>query len=91
MIDYKIEYQKIERVKDTKHMYELLDSKSRKENIYNAFKNEKLNIEGKNILIVDDIVTTGSTIREIIKELKKMGKPKEIYVFSIAMAKSFGK
>ena len=85
----KIEYQRIRREKNTKHMYELLDSKSRKENIYNAFKNEKLNIEGKNILIVDDIVTTGSTIREMIKEIEKLGTPKEIYIFSLAVSKIF--
>ena len=85
----KIEYQKIRREKNTKHMYELLDSKSRKENIYNAFKNEKLNIEGKNILIVDDIVTTGSTIIEMIKEIEKLGTPKEIYIFSLAVSKIF--
>lgn len=87
----KIKYQRIERVKDTKHMYLLSSKESRESNIENAFGKVELNIDGKNILLVDDIVTTGSTIREIIKELKKMGKPKEIYVFSIAMAKSFGK
>ena len=76
----KIEYQRIRREKNTKH---------RKENIYNAFKNEKLNIEGKNILIVDDIVTTGSTIREMIKEIEKLGTPKEIYIFSLAVSKIF--
>lgn len=87
----KIKYQQIERVKDTEHMYLLSSRESRESNIENAFGKVELNIDGKNILLVDDIVTTGSTIREIIKELKKMGKPKEIYVFSIAMAKSFGK
>ena len=84
-----IEYERIRREKNTKHMYELLDGGSRKENIYNAFKNEKLNIEGKNILIVDDIVTTGSTIREMIKEIKKVGSPNEIYIFSLAVSKIF--
>ncbi len=84
-----IDYERIRREKNTKHMYELLDGGSRKENIYNAFKNEKLNIEGKNILIVDDIVTTGSTIREMVKEIKKIGSPKKIYIFSIAVSKIF--
>lgn len=84
-----IGYEKISREKNTKHMYELLDSKSRKENIYNAFKNKDLDLEGKNILIVDDIVTTGSTIREMIKEIKKIGAPNEIYIFSLAVSKIF--
>lgn len=84
-----IDYERIRREKNTKHMYELLDGGSRKENIYNAFKNEKLNIEGKNILIVDDIVTTGSTIKEMVKEIKKIGSPKNIYIFSLAVSKIF--
>lgn len=84
-----IEYKKIKREKNTKHMYELLDSGSRKENIYNAFKNDYLNIEGKSILIVDDIVTTGSTIKEMIKEIKRIGSPKSIYIFSLAISKIF--
>lgn len=70
-------------------MYELLDSESRKKNIYNAFKNRDLDLEGKNILIVDDIVTTGSTIREMIKEIEKIGSPNEIYIFSLAVSKIF--
>lgn len=84
-----IEYKRIVREKNTKHMYELLDNRSRKENIYNAFKNRDLNVEGKSILIVDDIVTTGSTIKEMIKEIKKLGSPKEIYIFSLAVSKIF--
>lgn len=84
-----IKYQKIEREKNTKHMYELLNSGSRKENIYNAFRNRGLDIEGKNILIVDDIVTTGSTIKEMVKEIKKIGTPNNIYAFSLAVSKIF--
>lgn len=85
----KIKYFNIERRKDTEHMYLLHDKKSRESNIKNAFGNIKLDINGKNILLVDDIVTTGSTVREIQKELKKCGNPKNIYVFSIAISKSF--
>lgn len=85
----RIRYKKIDREKDTKHMYELLDSKSRKKNIYNAFRNREIKLNDKNILIVDDIVTTGSTIREMIKEIKKSSSPKEIYIFSLAVSKIF--
>ena len=87
----KINYFNIERIKDTEHMYLLDNKKSRENNIKNAFGKIKLEIDEKNILLVDDIVTTGSTIKEIKRELKKCGNPKEIYVFSIAMVKSFGK
>lgn len=84
-----IKYEKIVREKNTKHMYELFSRKSRKENIYKAFKNESLDLNDKNILIVDDIVTTGSTIKEMIKEIERSSSPKAIYIFSLAISKRF--
>ena len=45
-----------------------------------------LSIEGRNILIVDDIVTTGSTIREVIRSLEKDGSSKKVVVFAFALA-----
>lgn len=84
-----IKYEKIKRAKNTKYMYGLNSEFERRKNIKSAFKNENVNILDKNILIVDDIVTTGSTIKEMIKEITKYEKPKDIYVFSIAISKSF--
>lgn len=90
LLDYcKISYRKIYREKDTEHMYKFLNMRDRQSNIRNVFKNRDLDIENKNILLVDDIVTTGATIKEIIKELKKTGTPNEIFIFSIAVSKIF--
>lgn len=84
-----VKYEKIYREKDTEHMYKFLNVKERERNIKNVFKNKNLVIDNKNILIVDDIVTTGTTIKEIIKELCKSSIPKETYIFSIAISKIF--
>lgn len=50
----------------------LLNIEERKNNLHDCFKvtNYK-KIENKNILLVDDIYTTGATIRECIKQLKQ--------------------
>ncbi len=58
----------------------------RQENIKDAFKikNQK-RIEGKNILLVDDVITTGATISECGKELLNSGA-KRIYAASAAIA-----
>ncbi|MBP9509987.1 MAG: ComF family protein [Fusobacteriaceae bacterium] len=83
-----IHYSKIDRVKDTKHMYELKSSSERDKNVKDAFKIE-FDLTDKNILIVDDILTTGATVKEIAREIRKLYKVKGIYVFSIAVANRF--
>lgn len=61
-----------------------LNAKERKKNIRKAFEisNKKL-IRGKNIVLVDDVFTTGTTVRECSKILKKSGA-KDIYVLTLA-------
>jgi len=58
----------------------------REENIKNAFLVKKPElVRGKNILLADDVITTGSTINECAKILKKAGAHK-IYAISAAVA-----
>lgn len=47
---------------------------------------EKINLRGKNILIVDDIFTTGTTCKECAKVLKSLGAEK---IFVMAFAADF--
>ena len=47
-------------------------------------KNEE-ELRGKNILLVDDVYTTGTTVKEASKTIIK-ARPKEIYVFVLARA-----
>ena len=83
-----IKYKKIERIKNTKHMYSLKDKEKREKNVEKAFKNS-WNLENKNVLIVDDIVTSGATIYSISEELRKDNENINIKVFSIAIARHF--
>ncbi|MCM1286904.1 MAG: hypothetical protein NC240_01240 [Clostridium sp.] len=50
----------------------VLSSLERQDNIADAFKGENY-LRGKNIIIIDDIITTGATIRECIRTLKYVG------------------
>ncbi len=62
----KVNYVQIERVKNTKKIAEILDEEERNKNIKGAFRiSGNVDFRGKNILILDDIVTTGATLREI--------------------------
>lgn len=62
----------IKRIKDTKPQYQLKRSE-RMKNLSGAFCVDKEKYNGKTLLIIDDICTTGSTFEEMIKEFDKNG------------------
>jgi competence protein ComFC len=72
----------LERSKNTRRLFEL-DEKERKQELKNVFKISKdiKNYTNKNILLIDDIFTTGSTVNEISKLLKLNGI-NEVYIFT---------
>lgn len=63
-----------------------MDTKARELTVKNAFevKRPKL-IEGKKVLLVDDVFTSGATVSACAKILKKSGAEK-VYVFTLARA-----
>ena len=66
------------------HIQHELDFSSRIENVKGVYavKNERA-VKGKTILLCDDIITTGSTLRECAKTLLESGA-KEVYCCAIA-------
>ncbi len=86
----KIKYVKIERIKNTKKMHKILDEELRKENVKGSFTiNKKIDLANKNILLVDDIITTGATLKEIKNSILQNIKLKNtnIVVFCLAAAR----
>ena len=71
------------KVKDTMPQVGL-SSRERRRNIRNAFKiQNKEVIERKDILLIDDVITTGATVRECSRVLKKAGAG-DIHVMALA-------
>ena len=70
MINLPCNFNLIKRIKNTKSMYNL-KKPERIENLKDAFEVDKKEFHNKKLLIIDDIITTGTTLSEIIKELKK--------------------
>jgi ComF family protein len=80
------ESQLIERIRHTKPQMGIKNSSARRKNIENSFKLSRgfsKKIKNKRILLVDDVATTGATIFECGKILKKAGA-KEIFAVVIA-------
>lgn len=68
-----------------------LDPRRRKENIITAFEVDdraRSLVDGKKILLIDDIYTTGSTIDEAAKILKKAGAEK-VYYLTISIGQGY--
>lgn len=79
----------VKRTKNTKHMNSLENIAERKENIKNAFvvNSESFNKHSFNFskfLIIDDIVTSGSTMCEISNTIQKTFPKVKIYGLTIA-------
>ncbi len=72
------------KVKDTEHQARLKDRNRRLENLSGSFivKNKNL-INERNIILIDDVATTGATLKEAKKKLKENGA-KKIIAFTIA-------
>lgn len=60
-----------------------LTRREREENLKSAFKAERREVEGKTLIIADDVLTTGATADAISAELKKKGA-KRVYFVTVA-------
>jgi competence protein ComFC len=86
-VDLKLEKNILIKIKETEHQARIKDRNIRLKNLVGSFaiKNTQ-NVEflkGKNIILIDDITTTGATLNEARRILKKFGARKVI-AFTVA-------
>jgi len=78
------EFEVVKKKKDTLDQSSLKTKADRMKNLRDCFKvSNPSKIKGRNIILIDDVVTTGSTIKEIKKVLKKSGA-KKVKAFVVA-------
>ena len=71
-LNIKVSQRLLKRIKFTQTQT-ALSLVERQENVGNAFKVRKIRlVKGKNILIIDDVITTGATVNECAKVLKEI-------------------
>lgn len=82
-LNIKIDTSSCHRIRATKPQAEL-PAKKRKQNIHNAFSITK-EIDYQYILLIDDVITTGSTVNELARTLRRAGVQR-IDVLAVARA-----
>lgn len=82
---YKTNFEIIKRVKNTKPQYKL-SKKEREKNLKNAFECDSSKYNGTKLLLIDDILTTGSTMEEMIKTFQNV-QIKDLTVFVTSCTK----
>jgi predicted amidophosphoribosyltransferase len=68
----------------------MLGKNERKENVAGAFRVDRKSLElvkGKNIVLVDDVITTGATMSACAEELLDSGGAQGVYALSVAVAR----
>lgn len=86
--NFKLDKNILVKIKDTGHQARIENRTARLKNIVGSFaiSNEKINsgeLMGRNIILIDDVTTTGATLTEAKKILKQFGARKVI-AFTVA-------
>ena len=87
-LNLSLETETLKRIKNTKSQIDLKSHDERRENIKNCFRvspQSKEKVRDRNILLVDDVYTSGATIDEAAKVLRRAGV-KDIKVLVLAKA-----
>ncbi len=75
---------KVKRTQELKNIYEY---NKRIEILKDAYTVVKREVEGRNILLFDDLYRSGATLNTITRELKEKGKVKEVYALTLTVTR----
>jgi len=83
--DLEVELHALKRIKNTKAQVEIREKNKRESNVRGCFAADAGKILNKPVMLVDDVYTSGSTIREAEAVLRKAGA-RSVNVFVLAKA-----
>ncbi len=75
---FEFSYTGIEKIRKTEHQSKIKNRGERLKNLEEAFRADEKIFKDRNVIIIDDVYTTGATMHEIAKTLKQAGTKKVI-------------
>jgi predicted amidophosphoribosyltransferase len=80
-----VEYCKdcVKKIKSTPQLKNVFGAEERKKLLAGVFQADRSRIQGKSILLFDDLFRSGATMNEVASLLKKSGRAKHIYAFAL--------
>ena len=72
----------IVKVKDTPELKDIYDHKERLKLLENAYTISTPDIDGKRILVLDDLYRSGATLSAVVESVQTQGKPKYVYALT---------
>ena len=73
----------VTKIKNTPQLKNIFDAEERRKLLAGAFKVNSSKIQGKSILLFDDLYRSGATINEVSSSLQGCGKAKHIYALTL--------
>jgi competence protein ComFC len=81
--NFEIAFDALAKIKETPHQSKLKNKAERLKNLSGCFKASEEKVSGRNIILIDDVITTGATMREAMKTLHEAGAKN---IISLALA-----
>ena len=81
--NFEIDFHALLKIKDNPHQSKLKNRAERLKNLAGSFGANAEKVKGRNIIVIDDVITTGATMREAMKTLRAAGA-KKVLGFAIA-------
>jgi ComF family protein len=74
----------LKRIRPTRTQSRLKDPGERKRNVEGAFAYEGESLKGRSVLLVDDVVTSGGTVSECARALRRAGAKVDVFAATLA-------
>jgi len=75
------------KIKKTPELKDIYEFSKRVEILKDAYAVAKREVEGRNILLFDDLYRSGATLNAITQSLKDKGKAKEVYALTLTITR----